>query len=588
MAHAMRIGEFFIQKGIIDEAALKRALEIQRREREATQGGAYRKLGDILVEELGIDRHQVYRAISEFYGFKELEIDPNSLSEEQIAFIRECLEQFPESQKEKFLSRKILPFEQDGHGRELLRIAAADPTDQAVADMALRLGYRRYEVFYTPSDVLEKVIERVVPPKNEFLELIEEVSQQVEVIEEEPTEIDEEALDAEINQSLLGNLVEGCLVEAVRRGVSDIHIIPKEGNRTEFHFREDGKLHLWHVQEGTRPEAIAAVIKDRAINVDRFERERAQDGFIQRRIDDHLIRFRVSILPIVGKEFDRKFESIVIRVLDDRKVIKDLDKLGLFGKAREDFMEAIRKPQGMVILTGPTGSGKSTTIVAALYQVINPSVNVLTVEDPVEYIIEGARQIKINPEKLGFEAAVRAILRHDPDIVLVGEMRDLETAQTAIKLANTGHLTFSTLHTNDAVGAITRLMDMGIPNYLLASSLRLIVAQRLVRCLCSGCKEPYEVKKEELPETVQISSPVIYKPKGCTSCKYIGFKGRTLIAEVILVDSDIREAIYKRAVPQEIMRIAKQKGSMSLLESGIKKVEEGITSLEEVLAVAAY
>ncbi|RKY62125.1 MAG: type II/IV secretion system protein [Candidatus Latescibacterota bacterium] len=592
MARTMRIGEFFIQKGIVDEATLERALEIQRKERQRVQGGAYRKLGDILVEDLGVDRHQVYRAISEFYGFKELEIDPASLSEEQIAFIRENLDQFPESQKEIFLSRKILPFSQDGHGRELLQIAAADPTDQAVADMALRLGYRRYEVFYTPSDVLEKVIEKVVPPKNEFLELIQEVSQQVEEIEEEPAEIDEEALDAEINRSLLGNLVEGCLVEAVRRGVSDIHIIPREDNRTEFHFREDGKLHLWHVQEGTRPEAIAAVVKDRAINVDRFERERAQDGFIQRRIDGHLIRFRVSILPIVGKEFERKFESIVIRVLDDRKVIKDLNKLGLFGKAKEDFMEAIHKPQGMVVLTGPTGSGKSTTIVAALCQVINPSVNVLTVEDPVEYIIEGARQIKINPEKLGFEAAVRSILRHDPDIVLVGEMRDLETAQTAIKLANTGHLTFSTLHTNDAPSVVSRLYKMGVEPFLIASAINLVVAQRLVRTLCPYCKRPMRDLDPAIPRKLgftdeEIEQTTFYEPVGCDKCRG-GYKGRVAIFEVMPFTKAIRRIILEagETIDEEAIRQqAIKEGMLTLRAYGRERIKQGLTSLEEVAAV---
>jgi len=591
MARATRIGEFFIQKGIIDEETLKKALEIQRREGQKVRGGSYRKLGDILVEELGVDRHLVYQTIVEFYGFKEAKLDPNSLSEEQISFIRESLEQLPEPQREMFLSKKILPFEHNGHEGELLKIVAADPTDQAIADMALRLGYRRYEVFYAPWDLLEKVIEKVVPPKNEFLELIEEVSQQIEVVEEEPAEIDEEALDAEINRSLLGNLVEGCLVEAVRRGASDIHIIPKEGNRTEFHFREDGKLHLWYVQEGTRPEAIAAVIKDRAINVDRFERERAQDGFIQRRVDGHLIRFRVSILPIVGKEFERKLESIVIRVLDDRKVIKDLDQLGLFGKAKEDFIEAIHKPQGMIVLTGPTGSGKSTTIVAALYQVINPSVNVLTVEDPVEYIIEGARQIKINPEKLGFEAAVRAILRHDPDIVLVGEMRDLETAQTAIKLANTGHLTFTTLHTNDAPSVVSRLYKMGVEPFLIANAINLVVAQRLVRTLCPYCKRPIKNLDPSVPKKLgftdeEIENTVFYEAVGCDKCKG-GYKGRVAIFEVMPFTKAIRKLILEsgETINEDAIREqAIKEGMLTLRAYGRERIKQGLTTLEEVAA----
>ena len=291
------------------------------------------------------------------------------------------------------------------------------------------------------------------------------------------------------------NLVEGALVEAVRQGASDIHIIAKEGNRTEFWFRLDGNLKLWHVQEKTMPEAVAAVVKDRSKNVDRFEREMSQDGFIQRLIDDTMIRFRVSIMPIVGVEFRHKFESIVIRVLDDRKVITDLNKLGLQGPAKDFFYKAIAKPQGIVILTGPTGCGKSTTLVAALHQVIDPTVNVLTVEDPVEYIIRGARQLKIGP-KMNFDQAIRGILRHDPDIVLVGEMRDKTTAEIAIKLANTGHLTFSTLHTNDAPSAVSRLYKMGIEPFLIAYAINIIVAQRLIRTLCTACKRP--IPKNEL------------------------------------------------------------------------------------------
>ena len=279
---------------------------------------------------------------------------------------------------------------------------------------------KKYEVVFCRFKDITSVIEQVVPPENEFLKLLEDAQVGIEVKEDEVA-VDEEALEAEISKSALVNLVEGALVESVRTGASDIHIVAKEGKRTEFWFRTDGSLKLWHVQENTSPEAVAAVVKDRSKNVDRFERDASQDGFIQRVIDDHMVRFRVSIMPIVGIEHKHKFESIVIRVLDDRKVITDLEKLGLQGPAREYFYKAIAKPQGIVILTGPTGSGKSTTLVAALYQVIDPSVNVLTVEEPVEYIIKGARQLKIG-HKMNFEQSIRGILRHDPDIVLVGEM----------------------------------------------------------------------------------------------------------------------------------------------------------------------
>jgi type IV pilus assembly protein PilB len=336
---------------------------------------------------------------------------------------------------------------------------------------------------------------------------------------------------------------------------------------------------------------VVAVVKDRSKGMDRFERERAQDGFIQREIDNHIIRFRVSVLPMVGTELKNKFESIVIRILDDRKVIKDLEKLGLIGYSKDAFTKAINQPQGMVILTGPTGSGKSTTLVAALYQVIDPTVNVLTVEDPVEYVIEGARQLKIG-FKMNFEQAIRSILRHDPDIVLVGEMRDKETADVAIKLANTGHLTFSTLHTNDAPSAVARLYKMGIEPFLIAYAINLIVAQRLVRRLCPNCKK----RVSNFDETIMKAAALdieewknynVYEHTGCEKCNSTGYKGRLAIHEALYFTKELRQIIVKSGedVDEEKIRIqAKKDGSLNLREAGLEKVKLGLTSLEEVLA----
>jgi type IV pilus assembly protein PilB len=345
------------------------------------------------------------------------------------------------------------------------------------------------------------------------------------------------------------------------------------------------------VQDGTLPEAVVAVVKDRSKGMDRFEREMAQDGFIQREIDSHIIRFRVSVLPMVGTELKNKFESIVIRILDDRKVIRDLDKLGLIGYSKDAFTKAINQPQGMVILTGPTGSGKSTTLVAALYQVIDPTVNVLTVEDPVEYVIEGARQLKIG-FKMNFEQAIRSILRHDPDIVLVGEMRDKETADVAIKLANTGHLTFSTLHTNDAPSAVARLYKMGIEPFLIAYAINLIVAQRLVRRLCPSCKKKVSKYDDVIMKAAGLNMAEwknynVYEPKGCEKCNGIGFKGRLAIHEALYFTKELRQIIVKSGedVDEEKIRIqAKKDGSLNLREAGLEKVKLGLTSIEEVLA----
>jgi type IV pilus assembly protein PilB len=331
-------------------------------------------------------------------------------------------------------------------------------------------------------------------------------------------------------------------------------------------------------------------VKDRSKNIDRFEREMTQDGFIQRTIDEHQIRFRVSIMPVVGTEFKHKFESIVIRVLDDRKVITDLNKLGLQGPAKDLFYKAIAKPQGIVILTGPTGSGKSTTLVAALHQVIDPTVNVLTVEEPVEYIIRGARQLKIGP-KMDFDLAIRGILRHDPDIVLVGEMRDKPTAEIAIKLANTGHLTFSTLHTNDAPSAVSRLYKMGIEPFLIAYAINIIVAQRLVRTLCALCKRP--IPKQELDRDVylrfglteeDLAARPIYEAVGCEKCSG-GYKGRTAIHEALYFTKEIRNIIVKSGseVDEELIRRTGVKDGMwTLRRSGIERIKDGLTTLEEI------
>jgi type IV pilus assembly protein PilB len=453
---------------------------------------------------------------------------------------------------------------------------------------------KKYEICYVRLKDLQSFLDKVAPAQNEFLKLLED--NKITVDESGGTEddqLDEQALEAEISKSALVNLFEGCLVEAVRKDVSDVHIVAAEGNRTNFLFRIDGNLKVWHIQENTVPEAVLAVVKDRTKNVDRFEREMTQDGFIQRVIDGHQMRFRVSIMPIVTTEFKHKFESIVIRVLDDRKVITDLEKLGLQGPARGFFYKAINKPQGIIILTGPTGSGKSTTLIAALYQVIDPTVNVLTIEEPVEYIIKGARQLKIGP-KMGFEEAIRGILRHDPDIVLVGEMRDKITAETAVKMANTGHLVFSTLHTNDAPSAIARLYKMGIEPFLLAYAINVIVAQRLIRTLCKLCKQPMDSsEKNDLLKfgfsEEDITTHTFYKSVGCEKCSG-GYKGRAAIHEALYFTKAIKDIILnagEKVDENAIREQATKDGMWTLRRSGMERMKEGTTTLEEIVATTS-
>ncbi len=582
-----KIGYLLFKKGIIDAVTLEKAINAKLNDKHKLK----RNLAQILVEEFNFEHDKIFREVAILYAFRELDMDSYEIPQERLDSIKKMVEETTDEVKELILKYKIIPFMYDERLKDKLIIAAIDPTDRHIPRVAFGLNAKKYEVIFIKKKDFEKIIDKIIPPENVYLKAIENEDENFLGVEDKEGELDEEELDAEINKSALINLVEGALVEAVRKGASDIHFIPCSGHRTEIYMRVDGSLHLWHVQENTLPEAVAAVVKDRGKGMDRFEREMAQDGFIQREIDGYVIRFRVSVLPMVGTELKNKFESVVIRILDDRKVIKDLDKLGLMGIAKQNFIKAINQPQGMIILTGPTGSGKSTTLVAALYQVINPEVNVLTVEDPVEYVIEGARQLKIG-YKMGFEQAIRSILRHDPDIVLVGEMRDKETAETAIKLANTGHLTFSTLHTNDAPSAVARLYKMGIEPFLIAYAINLIVAQRLIRRLCEKCKKRVSNFDESLMSAAGLNIAEwrkleIYRAGGCDHCNGTGYKGRMAIHEALYFTKEIRHIIVRSGIEVDedsIRKQAKKDGTLSLRDSGLEKVKDGSTSLEEVLS----
>jgi type IV pilus assembly protein PilB len=579
-----KIGYLLLKKGIIDHKILEQSLKIK----DADQTKLKRNLAQILVDEFKFDHDIIFREVAVLYAFKELNIHPEELSDERIAEIKNLMTRQGDDVKQMLLAHRVIPFKFDDKIRDKLVLAAVDPTDRNLAKVAYTLNVKKYEINYLRKKDYDKLAAILAPTENEYLKMIQEAGEEIQVVQDEAS-VNEEELDAEINKSALINLIEAALVEGTRKGVSDIHLIPKSGNKTEIHFRIDGKLMLWHTQEGTLPEAVMAVVKDRSKGLDRFERERAQDGFIQREIDEHIIRYRVSVLPTVGTELKNKFESIVIRILDDRKVIRDLGKLGLTGYSNTAFVKAISQPQGMIILTGPTGSGKSTTLIAALYQVINPTKNVLTVEDPVEYVIEGARQLKIG-HKMNFEQAIRSILRHDPDIVLVGEMRDKETAETAIKLANTGHLTFSTLHTNDAPSAVARLFKMGVEPFLIAYAINIIVAQRLIRKLCDNCKRKItNIEEHILPSGLDIKEWAgyeIYDAAGCEKCNHTGYKGRMAIHEALYFTKEIRRIIVKSGedVDEEAIRTqARKDGTYSLRDSGFEKVKLGLTSIQEVI-----
>jgi type IV pilus assembly protein PilB len=581
---ADKLAKTLLYKGVLEKDIIVRALRIRNTEDPAKR----RSLAQILVTDCDVDHDKVFVEVKNLYGFREISYNGEPLNAHRVRFIKKMFEVIPDALQKQLRENSILPFRYDENRPEKLVIIAADPTDRLAPFLARTLGVKRYEVCYMRKKSVENLFQQIFPQENEYLKEFDSNEVEFDDGEMGEAEVDEEAIENEINKSMLTNLVEGMLVEAVRKGVSDIHIIPIDSKNTEISMRVDGKLHPWHNQEGIRPEALAAVVKDRSKNIDRFEREMAQDGFIQRKIDGHMIRFRVSVIPIVAKQLQYKLESIVIRILDDRKVISDLDKLGFHGKAKSFFIKSIEKPQGMIIVTGPTGSGKSTTLIAALSYIINPEINVLTVEDPVEYMIKGARQLKIS-HKMTFELALRSILRHDPDVVMVGEIRDKETAEMGIKLANTGHLTFSTLHTNDAPSAVSRLFKMGVETFLIAYAINIIIAQRLIRRLCNNCKREIKNLDPAIPKAIgfndkEIAETTFYEAVGCDKC-HGGYKGRAAIHEALYFTKEIRTLIFKTGsdIDEESLKVQMEKeGMMTLRGAGRERIKEGISTMEEV------
>ena len=573
--------------------------QVEDAQRKKEEKGLSDALWRVVAQLSGIERSMVYEEAARVYAFPVADLKKHVPDHE---FTRSVMDKFTDKHRDRMLDLGVVPLraqQEEDRGAVKLYLITYDPMRPEVHRLTRRLELDRVELQYAPEAAISTLIAEAFPRKNEYLERIEN-NDSVDLgqsYEDNEDLVDDEELEAEINRSTLINLFEATLVEAVREGASDIHIYPNAEKEVEIHFRIDGRLNHWHTENKVHPEALLAVIKDNSMNVDRFERDAAQDGFIQRWVDNTLIRFRVSVMPIANASQEIKSESIVIRVLDDRKVITDLDKLGLLEGALERFQHAISQPHGMVILTGPTGSGKSTTLVAALHRVISPEVNVLTIEDPVEYIIEDVRQIKLN-DKLKLEDALRSILRHDPDVVMVGEMRDRQTAELAIKLANTGHLTFSTLHTNDAPSAISRLYKMGIEPFLIAYAINLVVAQRLIRKLCPACMkvddDPDHVMLEQLGFTEEEIRNTTFYTEGndsnCSRCHGLNYKGRRAISEALYFSRPIRHMIVGAdgMVDESAIREqAAKDGMLSLRASAREVVKMGETSIREMMRVVA-
>lgn len=393
------------------------------------------------------------------------------------------------------------------------------------------------------------------------------------------TELSLDKLIAKAEEAPVIKLVDLIIRQAIDERASDIHIEPFQ-NKLEVRYRIDGEL--YQIPPPAKHLHLPIVSRIKIISkMDIAEKRLPQDGRISAKLEERTVDLRVSTLPTVWGE------KVVMRILDQSAVNLDLALLGFDTKQLQLIRKALKSPYGLFFVTGPTGSGKSTTLYSCLSEVMDSSKNILTAEDPVEFRIEGINQVHVRPDiGFTFAEALRSFLRQDPDIIMVGEVRDLETAQICVRAALTGHFVLSTLHTNDAPSAITRLMDIGMPNYLLTPSLTMIIAQRLGRKLCPHCKEAYEPKQEELGD-VKLNSELIYRAKGCDKCSHTGYKGRMVIAEVLVIDDEIKRLLSKNASYTDIRDAARKNGMMTLFESGIKKVEEGLTSLEEVFGVTA-
>lgn len=464
-----------------------------------------------------------------------------------------------------------------------LTCAMAEPLNIIAQDeIRLKSGLTIEPVVAKESDI-NKAIESYYGAKGSVDDIIKEL-EEMEVDLKSGKEIAAKRLHALAEEPPLIRLVNILIMNAIKRQASDIHIEPEE-DTLRVRYRIDGILHEVEAPPKHLQAAVISRIKILS-NLDIAERRISQDGRFQVKMENRRIDIRVSCVPTLFGE------NVVLRLLDTTHLKLNLQDLGLDLFEQERYEKLIQRPHGIILVTGPTGSGKTTTLYASLNKINSADKNIITIEDPVEYHLEGVRQIQVNPKvNLTFANGLRSILRQDPDIIMVGEIRDKETAEIAIHAALTGHLVLSTLHTNDAAGAITRLIDMGIEPFLIASSVIAIVAQRLVRTICSDCKEPYQISESVL-KSLNIKADKGLSPtnfqrgKGCNKCFNTGFKGRTAIFELLVMDEPIRELTTTKASSSSIQQVALRQGMRSLKEAGINKVVAGVTTIEEVMRVA--
>jgi general secretion pathway protein E len=472
---------------------------------------------------------------------------------------------------------KIIPLELKNN---ILKVVMANPEDATAID-ALRVATEADIMVYAcDSKELEEYISRFYEQESQNINrIIEDLGEKgIEFLKEEEEDIGH--LKDLASEAPIIRLVNMLITRAVEGRASDIHIEPFE-DELKVRYRIDGVLHDIESTPKRLQAAIVSRIKIMAkLNI--AERRLPQDGRIRLKVGQKELDLRVSTIPVLHGE------SVVMRILRKEGIVIDLDILGFPPDTRFTFEQLIKKPNGILLVTGPTGSGKTTTLYGALDKINFPDKKIITVEDPVEYQLKGVNQIQVKPQiGLNFANTLRHIVRQDPDIIMIGEIRDLDTAEIAIQSALTGHLVFSTLHTNDAPSAITRLLDMGVEYFLLSSTIRGILAQRLVRVICPVCKETDTsvADREELKLLGIDSAAPLYRGKGCEACSFTGYYGRSGIYELLVVDEEIRKLILKSADAGQIRKTAKQYGMRTLLEDGAVKVKSGITTLNEILRV---
>jgi len=561
-----RLLQILVDGELVTEEQLSHALSIQKE-----QGG---RLSEILAEEGYITESELMVTLSEHLGIPPINLSKIKVPENITSLISKQLARF----------YQVVPVSRMGN---TLTVAMADPLNVfALDDLKMMTGMEIQPVISNPRDVAEKLQQLYTPTAGlETLLSDQAADHHVEIATDRDEEIDVDSLLESSGDTSIIKIVNVVLVQAIQEGASDIHIEPFD-KETRVRYRIDGMLYERTAPPKHMHPALVSRIKIMA-TLDIAERRMPQDGRFRIKLMGRDVDFRVSVLPTAYGE------KVVMRILDKSALMLDISQLGFNDEALARFRTAIAAPYGMVLVTGPTGSGKTTTLYSALSEINKLDVNIITVEDPIEYQLHGITQVQTNPEiDFTFAAGLRSILRQDPDIIMVGEIRDSETADIAVKSALTGHLVFSTLHTNDAAGAMTRLVDMGVEPFLISSSVLLVQAQRLVRRICKNCKREVEIDPQVL-RRAQVrwpdaeAPPTFWAGKGCSKCSGSGYAGRCSVIEVLRVSEPIRHLVIKQANASQIKQAAVADGMWTMRMDAIDKATQGITTLEEVLRVTA-